>query len=182
MTKEASRRALEDVYTWALSQKPHAIFTSDYVNKVLDFNRTVVARSDNGWLIRNKGDLRQLRLPVSAGYPDLSTSRGVIGFSDYNDQRYIHLAPGGEAVLKMTTTPPRYPWLAAATASIDRFEWTATGMKLTVTAYVDGYLRFGGASGCRVVSGSKTMATTQQDGMLNATIASGSYGLELVCR
>ena len=182
VTKEASRRALEDVYDWVLAQKPHAIFTSDYVNKVLDFNRTVVARSGNGWLVRNSGDLRQLRLPISAGYPDLAASRGVIGFSDHNDQRYIHLAPGGEAVLKMTTVPPQYPWLAAATAGVDRFERTATGIKLLVTARSDGYLRFGGAAGCRLMSGGKTLAVGQQDGMVSVTIIPGSYGMELVCK
>jgi len=167
---------------WVLAQKPHAIFTSDYVNKVLDFNRTVVARSGNGWLVRNSGDLRQLRLPISAGYPDLAASRGVIGFSDHNDQRYIHLAPGGEAVLKMTTVPPQYPWLAAATAGVDRFERTATGIKLLVTARSDGYLRFGGAAGCRLMSGGKTLAVGQQDGMVSVTIIPGSYGMELVCK
>jgi peptidoglycan/xylan/chitin deacetylase (PgdA/CDA1 family) len=182
VTKEASRRALEDVYDWTLAQKPYAIFTSEYVNKVLDFNRTVVARSDNGWLIRNKGDLRQMRLPISAGYPDLLASRGVIGFSDHNDQRYIHLAPGGEAFLAMTSTPPRQAWLAAAAARIDHFERTATGMKLSVTAYADGYLRFEGAAGCRLLSGNKTVASAQQGGTLNTNLATGNYGMELVCR
>ncbi len=140
VTKEASRRALEDVYGWVLARKPHAIFTSDYVNKVLDFTRTVGARSGSGWLIRNNGDLRQLRLPVSAGYPELEASRGVIGFSDHHDQRYIHLAPGGEAFLQLTEHRPGRSWLATATAGIDRFDWTASGMRLTVTAQTDGYL------------------------------------------
>jgi hypothetical protein len=182
VTKEASRRALEDVYDWTLAQKPYAIFTSEYVNKVLDFNRTVVTRSNNGWLIRNKGDLRQMRVPISAGYPDLLASRGVIGFSDHNDQRYIHLAPGGEAFLAMTSTPPRQAWLAAAAARIDRFEWTTTGMKLSVTAYADGYLRFEGAAGCKLLTGNKVVASAQQGGVLNTNLVTGSYGMELVCR
>ena len=182
VTKEASRRALEEVYDWALAQKPHAIFTSDYVNKVLDFNRTVVARSGDGWLVRNRGNLRQLRLPISAGYPDLTTSRGVIGFSDHNDQRYIHLAPGEEAFLKMTTRAPQRPWLAAASAHIDRFEWTQSGMKLGVTALTDSYLHFGGASGCRLFSGGKPFAAKPVDSMLHVPIVMGNHGLELVCR
>lgn len=180
-TKEASRRALEDVYDWVLAQKPYPIFTSSYVSKVLDFNRTVVARSGDGWLVRNSGDLRQLRLPISAGYPDLSSSRGVIGFADYNDQRYIHLAPGGEAFLKTTTKVPQRPWLVAASANIDRFEWTGNGMKLGVTALTDGYIRFGGAFGCRLLSDGKPLAKWE-DSALHAPIAMGSHGLELVCR
>ena len=182
VTKEASRRALEDVYDWALAQKPHAIFVSDYVNKVLDFNRTVVARFDNGWLIRNHGDLRQMRVPISAGYPDMTASSGVIGFSDHNDQRYIHLAPGGEAFLKMTAKPPSRAWLATAAARIDQFEWTSTGMKLSVTAHVPGHLRFGGASRCTLISDGKALSLQPEGALLSAAIPAGNHGLELVCR
>lgn len=181
-TKEASRRALEDVYDWALARKPHAIFTSDYVNKVLDFNRTVIARSGNGWLVRNNGDLRQLRLPVSAGYPDLTASRGVLGFSDHHDQRYIHLAPGGEAFLVLTDHLPGRSWLAAAAAVIDRFEWTSTGMRLAVTAPAEGYLRFGAADGCRLVSNGRPAAVHRDAEQLILPLKTGIYGLELVCK
>lgn len=182
VTKEASRRALEDVYGWVLARKPHAIFTSDYVNKVLDFNRTVVARSGSGWLIRNNGDLRQLRLPVSAGYPDLEASRGVIGFSDHHDQRYIHLAPGGEAFLQLTEHRPGRSWLATATAGIDRFDWTASGMRLTVTAQTDGYLTFAHATGCRLDSNGRPAAVQRDAEQLILPLKTGIYGLELVCQ
>lgn len=182
VTKEAGRRALEEVYDWALGQRIHAIFTSDYVNKVLDFNRTVVARSGSGWLIRNRGELRQLRLPVSAGYPDLAASRNVLGFSEHNDQRYIHLGPGGEAFLKMTAAPPPRAWLSAAAARIDQFEWTSTGMKLAVIAHVPGSLHFGGASGCKIVSGGRALPVKSEGALLTAIIPAGNHGLELVCR
>jgi hypothetical protein len=142
----------------------------------------VVARSGNGWLIRNRGDLRQLRLPVSAGYPDFTTSRGVIGFSQHNDQRYFHVAPGGEAFLALTDTPPRRPWLAAASASIDSFIWTSGGIKLTLTAHTDGAIRFGGAAGCKLLSGSKQVPVRQDAGTLIAPLVAGNYGLELVCQ
>lgn len=181
VTKEAGRRALEDVYNWVLARNPHAIYTSDYVDKVLDFNRTVVARSGAGWLIRNRSDLRQLRLPISAGYPDLAASRGVIGFSDHNDQRYIHLAPGGEALLTVTDTAPKRPWLAAATGRTDSFSWTATGMKLTITAHTDGYIRFDGAAGCKLLSHGRPLNAKHEQGTLTAQLIAGTRGLELVC-
>jgi len=174
VTKEASRRALEDVYGWVLARKPHAIFTSDYVNKVLDFTRTVGARSGSGWLIRNNGDLRQLRLPVSAGYPELEASRGVIGFSDHHDQRYIHLAPGGEAFLQLTEHRPGRSWLATATAGIDRFDWTASGMRLTVTAQTDGYLTFAHATGCRLDSNGRPAAVQRDAEQLILPLKQGS--------
>jgi hypothetical protein len=182
VTKEAGRRALEEVYDWARAQQPHAVFTSDYVNKVLDFNRTVVARSGVGWLIRNKGDLRQLRLPISIGYPDLIASRNVLGFSEHNDQRYIHLGPGGEAYLQLSKTPPAIPWLASLPARIEQFKRTSDGMELTLTAHQDGTIRFGNAAGCRLLSSGKPLPVTREGMLLAAPITSGTYAVTLVCR
>lgn len=182
VTKEAGRRALEEVYEWALAQKPHVIFTSDYVNKVLDFNHTVVARSGSGWLIRNRGELRQLRLPLSAGYPDLLASRNVLGFNEHNDQRYIHLGPGGEAFLQMSSTPPTIPWLASLPARIERFKRSKSGMELTLTAHLDGTVRFGNAVGCSLFSRGKPLPVAREGALLAAPLFAGTYDLALVCR
>lgn len=182
VTKEAGRRALEEVYDWALAQKPHAVFASEYVNKVLDFNRTVVARSGNGWLIRNKGDLRQLRLPVSAGYPDLTASRNVLGFSEHNDQRYIHLGPGGEAYLQLSPEPPIIPWLASLPAKIERFTRTPDGMALTLTAHLDGTIRFGNAAKCRLMNSGQLLPMTSEGALLAASLTAGAHNVALVCR
>lgn len=181
-SKLASLQALLDVYNWAMQQELFPVYTSAYADKVLDFNRTTIARSGNGWQVRNKGDLRQLRLPISAGYPDLLASRGVVGFVDHNDQRYIHLAPGGEAFLVMTSLPPKRAWLAAAAAEVESFSWTPKGMKLKVTAHADGFIRFGGGTGCKLVSGGRLLAVKQDSGLLTAPLSVGQYGIELVCR
>ena len=182
VTKEASRKALEEVYGWALSQEPHAIYASEYVDKVLDFNRTVVARNGDGWLIRNAGDLRQLRVPISAGYPDFAASRGVIGFFDHNDQRYIHLAPGGEALLKLTAEPPARPWLAAAAARVNSFDWTPVGMRLSVTARMAGSIRFGNAAGCSLIADGLPGAVKQEGKDRIFLLVTGNHELELVCK
>lgn len=182
VTKEAGRRALEEVYDWALAQQPHAVFTSEYVNKVLDFNRTVIARSGSGWLIRNRGDLRQLRLPVSAGYPDLATSRNVLGFSEHNDQRYIHLGPGGEAFLQLSASPPAIPWLTSLPARVERFKRTPDGMELTLTAHLDSTIRFGSAVGCRLLSRGKPLSVTREGTLLAAPLSAGTHDIALVCR
>ncbi len=182
VTKEAGRRALEEVYDWALAQKPHPVFTSDYVNKVLDFNRTVIARSGSGWLIRNKGELRQLRLPVGAGYPDLAASRNVLGFSEHNDQRYIHLGPGGEAFLQLSSTAPVIPWLSSLPARIEQFKRTPDGMELTLTAHLDSTILFDNAAGCRLLSRGKPLPVTREGALLAAPLSAGSHDVALVCR
>lgn len=182
MTKTASFKALEEVYSWALAQKPFPVFTSDYVKKVVDFNRTVVARSGEGWLIRNSGELREFRLPITAGYPDLAASRGVTGFSDHNDQRYIHLAPGGDAFLTLTDTPPDRPWLAAATATIQRFDSSPSGIRLALTADNDGFIRFAHAEGCRLVADGQQSAVKPEGADLSFPLTTGNHDLELVCK
>ncbi|MDD2499680.1 MAG: bifunctional glycoside hydrolase 114/ polysaccharide deacetylase family protein [Geobacter sp.] len=182
VTKEASRKALEDVYSWALIQKPNAIYTSEYVNKVLDFNRTVVARDSNGWLIRNSGDLRQLRLPISAGYPDLKKSQNVLGFNDHGDSRYVHLGPGGEARLILQQQPPVLPWLQRVGGAVTSFGRTDRKMRFSVRALIPTSITFGAAKGCNLKRQDGGMMKFSQTGeILTAVLAEGAHNLELIC-
>lgn len=182
VSKPASLKALQEAYDWALTQQLFPVRTSTYAARVRDFFRTTIARTEKGWLIRNTGDLRQIRVPQQAGYPDLEASRGLLGFSDHNDQRYIHLAPGGESFLKLTDTAPGRPFLAAATATINSFRKTASGIVLSVTTEADGYLRFGNADGCRIVSGTAQKDQKSSGPALSISIPPGSHDLELVCK
>ena len=182
MTKVASWKALDEVYTSVLAQKPFPVYPSEYVGKVLDFNQTVIAVSGDGWRIRNAGDLRQLRLPISAGYPDLVASRGIIGFFDHNDQRYFHLAPGGEAFLKLSDKPPARAWLAAASVRVDSFDWTPVGFILSVTANSDGLIRFGNAEGCTLIDNRRSAVLLQEGKEHLFSLVTGKHELELVCK
>lgn len=183
VTKTASRKALDDVYRWALAQKPYAIYTSEYVDKVLDFNRTVVAQDGDGWLIRNAGELRQLRLPVSAGFPNLQKSRNVLGFHDHGDSRYIHLGPGGEARLTLQQQQPGRPWLEAVGGAVTAFAFTPGGMRLTTNAYLPTELSFGGAaSGCRIIGSDRAeLKANLAATVLTAEIPAGKQAVELIC-
>ena len=182
VTKEASRRALEDVYSWALDQKPHAIFTSEYVDKVSDFNRTVVARTTDGWLIRNNGNLRQMRLPISAGYPDLLKSRNVLGFNDHGDSRYIHLGPGGEALLVLQSQLPDQPWLQRVGAAVTAFERGGRTIRFSVRALMPTSIAFGASQGCRLRrQNGKELNYRHAGDRLTAELADGAHTLELVC-
>lgn len=182
VSKPASLKALQEVYDWAMTQQLYPVYTSSYSARAADFFRTAIARQGDGWLIRNAGDLRQIRVPKEAGFPDLEASRGVLGFSDYNDQRYIHLAPGGESFLKLTAIAPAGPFLMNAAARIDSIRKTAGGIALTVSAETAGYLRFGNAAGCRMRSGNKDLPSINEGSELSTTISTGSHGLELVCK
>lgn len=182
VTKPASLKALQEAYDWALTQQLFPVRTSTYVARVQDFFRTTIARTEDGWLIRNNGDLRQIRVPQQAGYPDLETGRGLLGFSDYNDQRYIHLAAGGESLLKLTRTAPGRPFLLTAAATINSLRKTANNIALSVTTEADGYLRFGNADGCRIVSDTAQKDPKDSGSTLSILIPAGSHELELVCK
>lgn len=181
-TKEASRRALEDVYDWALAQRPNAIFTSEYFDKAIDFNRSVIAFDGKGWLIRNRGDLRELRMPALSGYPDLKASSNIIGFSDHNDSRYIHMGPGGQARLEVVSTPPTFPYLRYFGGRVSRFERTAKGLRLSVDNHIPTRLEFGQSSGCRLQTSAGLRMKSQKvaDGIY-AELGEGSHVLELIC-
>lgn len=89
--RRTSLAALGKVYRWALGADLHPVFVSEYEAMVMDFNRTVIARTPTGWRTRNAGALRTLRSPVSSGIPDLTTSRGVGSFHRVGEAIYIHL-------------------------------------------------------------------------------------------
>lgn len=182
-TKEASRRALDDVYRWALGQRPHAIFTSAYVAKVLDFNRTAVARQGAGWLIRNHGDLKQVRIPRAQGYPDLQSSRNLLGYNDHGDSRYLHLGPGGEAFVQLTDQPPKQPYLKAAGGEVTSFARSPRGLRLTVRMRMANRVTFGEAGGCRLTSAVSGRGIRQElsDGSLSVELAEGAHDLALDC-
>lgn len=139
-TKKASLGALDKVYRWALGQAVLNVYASEYVDKVLDFNRSVVARDGDAWLIRNQGDLRQMRLPKSAGFPDIAGSENVTGFNTHGEDDYIHLGPGGEARIRLGRTAPIVPYLQDANASTSDYVRTGTGFQLGLTGHMP--LRF----------------------------------------
>jgi len=93
---KASLKTLEDVYSWALNQNPIPLFLSEYAQKVLEFRTTALAAKGNRWIIKNSGNLRTLRVPLSFGYPDIQNSKGVIGYKKINNQLYIHLDSSGD--------------------------------------------------------------------------------------
>lgn len=117
-TKKASLRALQKVYDWALAQPVSPVSVSDYAKKVLDFQRLVIARDEQGWRIRGATHLRELRSDPAWGYPDLAQSHGVVGYADHEEDRYIHLSGEAEVRVTFTGRPPATPYLREASAPV----------------------------------------------------------------
>jgi uncharacterized protein (TIGR01370 family) len=142
-SKPASLRALDKVYKWALAQETTPIYASDYVRKVLDFNRMVVARTPDGFLVRGGGDLRQLRAPLTLGQPVVGESVALAGFNRHRDTQFLHLADS-EAQIRFRKTNPAAPYLVSANARIERMTTGSAADGRTVSFALNGQvpLRF----------------------------------------
>lgn len=160
-SKRASIAALHKVYRWALDQKVMNIYASEYAAKAIDFMRMTVSRNVVSerpeWIVRGAGDLRTLRLPSSAGFPDLAASRSIAGHADHEGERYLHLA-GGEARIRLSSAAATRPWLADANARISALTSTADGLAFTLTGHMPLAFSIGAATGCEVLAGGRAIA------------------------
>lgn len=156
--KRASLAALHRVYRWALGQPVMNVYASEYIAKVLDFNRIVVARTLEGdaWLVRGAGDLRTLRVGAARGAPDLARSAGVAGYARHNDQHYLHLA-GGEARIALAPGAPRLPYVAEANGRIAAFERRADGFLLALDGHLPLAVSLGNAARCELLDGDRRL-------------------------
>ena len=142
-SKPASLKSLYKIFNWARAQETTPVYTSDYIRKVLDFNRLVVARTPDGWLVRGAENLHELRTPVTLGQPELKTSKGVAGFNRHGDNLYLHLAQS-EAEIRFGKTITSPPYLVSANARIENLvrSNSANGLTLGFTLRGDVPLKF----------------------------------------
>ncbi len=109
----------------------------------------MIARDGSGWLVRNSGTLRQLRIPGKLGYPDLVASSNVAGFNDQGDSRYLHLAAGGEARVQLQAAVPSVPYLISAGGYLDALERSPHGLEMKLTSHTPFRAHLGNTAGCR---------------------------------
>ena len=87
----SSLRALEKVHDWCMKQPLHPVTALEYAQIARDaFRSKIFAIGPDQWLISNTGRLRTLRVPASAGVPDLARCHGVSGYKTEGDVTYIH--------------------------------------------------------------------------------------------
>lgn len=118
--KTAGLAALKRVYDWVLKQEPFPIFASDYVKKVWDFNEAGLAKVDGGIQIRS-GHIREIRVPMTMGFPDLLKSKNVIGYKAIHADWYVHLGDADKAILYFSDRPSDLPFLLDANARVSEF-------------------------------------------------------------
>ncbi len=131
----ASLNSLKKIYDYALSKNPIPIFPYQYDKIVLDARETAIIRIKNGFIIRNNGYARTLRVPISWGYPDLNRSIGVVGYSNINNQRYIYLDGSGDYKLVFTNTPQSL-YLIYANGIVKKFKRENGSMLIVFKSYI----------------------------------------------
>jgi hypothetical protein len=175
-SKRASLNALDRVYQWALKQPVMNVYASEYAQKVLDFNRIVVARGPEGWIVRGDGALRELRVPSSLGVPNVAASRGVAGYQTRANDIYVHTA-GADAVLQLAPQVPTQPYLVEANGRIANWQHggqqggqqsgqpARSSLQFGLQAHVPLRFSLANVSGCRVEGDGRPLAGVAQGGI-----------------
>ncbi len=148
----AMLKALVEVYQWAMKQKTMPIYISEYIQKGRDFYHIQMNQSPKGWSITSNGELREFRSSPTLGYPDLEHSENVIGFNEFNHERYIHLGPGPVALIKYKNNMPTTPYLVDANARIIFWDQQGKHYRYRFKGHVPVKLTFANTSQCRVES------------------------------
>ena len=178
----ASLHALIKVYQWALNQPVMNIYISEYIKKVLDFNRTIIAKKNDYWIIYTQGDVRELRSQPKFGYPDLVKSENIIGFSDKDNDRYIHLGPGRLTVLCYQTARPSDPYLVEANAAVTFFARDDKQFKVKFHGHMPLECTFANVNNCKVTSKPELHAVTNSDKTVSYSTKESQGEISFNCR
>jgi len=149
-TKPASLNALKKVYDYALRQDVMAVFASEYIRKAREFGRVAVGRTENGYRVAGTDAIRELRIPKSEGYP-ASPGSSVIGFSDHEQTRYLHLAPGSMHDVVLQKDRGNGVYLESVNAVVPRWTAIGRGADFSLLSHQAGIrMRLGNMQGCTV--------------------------------
>lgn len=104
--------ALEKLLDWCSAQPLRPMPAALYAASVRDAVETRVLRlADKHWFVVNEGYARTVRLPASAGVPDLDRSRGISGYCVKDGQLYVHLLGRGRSEIVLTDAKTALPEL-----------------------------------------------------------------------
>jgi hypothetical protein len=117
-------KQVEKKLDWCASQPFQAITAGEYARIMRDAARTRIFQTGAGrWIVVNEGHARTLRLPATAGVPDLAACTGVAGFTRQADQIYIHTLGLRRTELVMRPEAERdYLRLASSTGGVSYLE------------------------------------------------------------
>jgi len=131
-----SLNILKLIYKKVLSWHLNPMFVSDYAKKVLDARDTAILRVRGGFIVKNSGFLRTLRIPKDLGFIDLKHSVGVVGFKQTKDFYYVHLTGSGWYYIALSKKPNNYFNLIEATGIIKTFKKYGNTINISLESYL----------------------------------------------
>ncbi len=116
--------SLEKKFDTCAGEPLNAMTAAAYAATVRDAQHTRILRAAaNHWIILNAGDSRTLRLPATAGLPDMARCQGVSGYNIHQGQLYIHTMGMARTELVLTKDKPaQHIHLAECSTSVEFLE------------------------------------------------------------
>ena len=190
-SKRASIASLHKVYGWAeeqlKQQKLHPVYASEYAERVLDWRRATVARTDAGLELRGGNQLRQWRVSSAAGMPVVSAEAGIAGQVVHEQDQFLHAT---KSVASYTITPGTAAsgrslfFLESANAKLLSWETSNSKTGKVQTLRFDGHLPLHArlvAPGCELQAASGQRATRQGNRLDIEATGIGSTTVILRC-
>lgn len=141
--RKESLDALKAVYDYVLKSHPIPLFVSEYCDLVEGFySGTIDEIEGGGWHFRGYGACQTVRFDGESRLPDLTRSKGIVGFNRWEGSLYLHLAPEGEATLYLTDAEPTVPYLVDASAPLSQIAFTDEGITFATRAFGSAEFRF----------------------------------------
>lgn len=169
-TKIASLKALHTVFNAVLKQPVFPIYTTEYIQRALDWRHVAVAKEGNRWLVRSGSNLRQLRWP-GMGVPDMSTSSGVTGYLPGPGGLYIHMGGDQASFMMSTQKTSSVPYISQASGFIRNFERNGSGMAFDLGGYYQPFVQFADAMRCRTFVDGKSAGAVGNTGVMKLKVS-----------
>lgn len=139
--KIASLNAIRQVLHYMESQPTIPLWTGEYCTVVNGWVSGKVERTGEGWHFSNYGLCRTVRFDASSDLPDLNRSKGVVGFTHWENYLYVTLAEG-EATLYFATAAPDQPYLIEASSILKGLAMDRDQIEFSTRIYGPAIYRF----------------------------------------
>jgi hypothetical protein len=153
-SKQASLKALEFVFDWAMKQDTMPIFTSEYIPKVFDFYTASMANEGDSWLVSGMKNLKTLRVEHSDAGVDMEASKTVLGLKHFEGHTYISLDTHEQHLVKLSSDD-RYKksaYLISANAKVIEYRVDKDSKKFVFSGHVDLELEFNVPKSCHLLA------------------------------
>ncbi len=147
-SKDASHKALTEVYDWVLQQDVMHIFTSEYPPKVLNFYDASMANEGREWLIKGFDALRTIRSTKELGVPDMAKSIGVVGYKVEKARVYISLDEKRKKLISLRDVDDGKSRLVSANARVISHNVNRVHLK----GYMPIKIHYKVASNCKIAT------------------------------